>query len=49
VNVVGDYELPDGAIPRIADRLVIERLIQRDIDSSHARLRALCEVAGPAP
>jgi polyketide cyclase/dehydrase/lipid transport protein len=49
VDVSGDYELPDGAIPRIADRLVIERFIQRDIDASHERLRWLCEGSDTSP
>jgi polyketide cyclase/dehydrase/lipid transport protein len=49
VEVTGDYELPEGAIPKIADRLVIERLIQRDIDASHERLRRLCEGSDTSP
>ncbi|HYM83771.1 MAG TPA: SRPBCC family protein [Candidatus Dormibacteraeota bacterium] len=43
VSVDGDYELPDGVIGRIADRLHIERMIERDIESAHASFVALCE------
>jgi hypothetical protein len=42
VRVVGDYDVPDGILPKIADRLFIERSIQRSIDGAHAALVAIC-------
>lgn len=43
VAVEGDYDLPEGLIPRIADRLLIERAIARDIDRANEAYRLLCE------
>jgi hypothetical protein len=42
VRVVGDYDLPDGIVPKILDRLVIERSIQRQIEGAHQALVKLC-------
>jgi hypothetical protein len=42
VHVVGDYDLPDGLVPRIADRLGLERAISHDIDRANASYRELC-------
>jgi hypothetical protein len=41
VRVVGDYDLPDGFLPKIVDRMFVERGIQRQIDGAHATLKAL--------
>jgi hypothetical protein len=48
VRVKGDYELPDNIFVRIADRLIIERSIARDIARANESYRALCtaEAAG---
>jgi hypothetical protein len=46
IEVTGDYELPQRVLPRIIDRLFVERSIQREIDAAHQRLRALCESTG---
>jgi Polyketide cyclase / dehydrase and lipid transport len=43
VTVEGDYDLPEGIVPRIADRLFIERAIDRDIEGAHATFASLCE------
>jgi hypothetical protein len=45
VRVVGDYDVPDGIVPRIVDRLFMERAIQRQIDNAHDAFIALCEQA----
>jgi hypothetical protein len=42
VRVVGDYDLPDGFLPKMVDRLFVERGIQRQIDGAHNELKALC-------
>jgi hypothetical protein len=42
VHVQGDYDLPDGLVPRIADRLGLERAIGHDIDRANASYRDLC-------
>jgi hypothetical protein len=44
VRVVGDYDVPDGILPKIVDRLFIERGIQRQIDNAHAALAELCRL-----
>jgi hypothetical protein len=43
VSVKGDYQLPDGLVSRIADRLVVERTITRDIERANASFVALCD------
>ena len=43
VKVRGDYEVPNNFFAKIADRLVVERTIGRDIDRANASYRALCE------
>lgn len=43
VSVLGDYDLPEGIVPRIADRLFLERAIDRDIEGAHDTFAALCE------
>ncbi len=43
VTVLGDYDLPEGILPRIADRLFLERSIDRDIEGAHDSFAALCE------
>ena len=45
VRVVGDYDVPDGIVPRIVDRLFMERGIQRQIDQAHDAFVALCAQA----
>jgi hypothetical protein len=45
VDVEGDYSLPEGLLTRIADRLVVERTIDRDIERAHRTFVALCEAA----
>jgi hypothetical protein len=42
VRVVGDYDVPDGIVPTIVDRLFMERGIQRQIDHAHDAFVALC-------
>ena len=44
VRVVGDYDLPDGILPMIVDRLFIERGIQRQIDGAHKAFVQLCRL-----
>jgi hypothetical protein len=36
--VAGDYDLPAGLLGRIADRIVVESIIRRQIDGAHAEL-----------
>ena len=43
-----DYELPGGFFGGIADKLFMERQIERDIKHSNANLKALCEAKVPA-
>lgn len=43
-----DYELPGGFFGGIADKLFIERQIERDIKHSNANFKALCEAKVPA-
>jgi hypothetical protein len=38
-----DYELPGGFFGGIADKLFMERQIERDIKHSNATFKALCE------
>jgi hypothetical protein len=45
VRVVGDYDLPDGLLPKVVDRLFVERSIQRQIDQAHDAFVALCDEA----
>jgi hypothetical protein len=45
VRVKGDYELPDNILARIADRLLLERAIGRDIDRANESYRTFCEKA----
>jgi len=42
VRVVGDYDVPDGFVPKLVDRLFMERGIQRQIDNAHDAFVALC-------
>jgi hypothetical protein len=42
VRVVGDYDVPDGILPRLVDHLFMERSIQRQIDNAHDAFVALC-------
>jgi hypothetical protein len=46
--VDGDYDVPANALGRLADRLFVERAVQRDVEYAHANLKALCELAGAA-
>ncbi|HET7028054.1 MAG TPA: SRPBCC family protein [Candidatus Limnocylindrales bacterium] len=41
LDVLGDYDVPPILFPRL-QRLVLERVIGRDIDRAHADLRELC-------
>jgi hypothetical protein len=43
VRVRGDYELPENVFVRIADRLLVERTIGRDIARANESYRAMCE------
>jgi carbon monoxide dehydrogenase subunit G len=43
-----DYELPGGFIGGIADKLFMERQIERDIKHSNENFKALCEAKVPA-
>src|SRR6185369_10743923 len=42
VHVKGDYEVPDNFLARIADRLILERAIGRDIDRANESYRRMC-------
>jgi hypothetical protein len=42
LTVVGDYDVPIRILPKIADRLFVERTIQRQIDAAHQALLELC-------
>jgi hypothetical protein len=48
VRVRGDYELPENFLARIADRLLVERAIGRDIDRANESYRAMCAAAADA-
>ena len=48
VTVRGDYELPVSALARVADRLGLERAIDRDIERANASFRRLCEAVADA-
>ena len=49
IQVVGDYDLPNTILARVASRFGIERTIQRQMNEAHAALLRLCEeVARPA-
>jgi carbon monoxide dehydrogenase subunit G len=37
------YDLPGGPLGALIDRLVVRRVLEREMDQSHARLRALLE------
>lgn len=43
-----DYELPGGLFGGIADKLFMERQIERDIKHSNENFKALCEAKVPA-
>lgn len=43
-----DYELPGGFVGGMADKLFVERAIERDVKHSFENLKAICEVAVPA-
>jgi hypothetical protein len=43
IDVDGDYDVPSNALAHLADRLFIEKAVQRDVDYAHANLKALCE------
>lgn len=43
-----DYELPGGFFGDIADRLFMERQIERDVKHSNENFKALCEAKVPA-
>jgi hypothetical protein len=43
-----DYELPGGFFGGIADKLFMERQIERDIKLSNANFKALCEAKVPS-
>jgi hypothetical protein len=42
VAITGDYDLPDTFLARIADRLVLERAVARDIARANDTYLALC-------
>src|SRR2546422_282263 len=42
LTVVGDYDVPIRILPKIADRLFVERTIQRQIHAAHKALLELC-------
>ena len=43
VNMTFDYELPGGFFGDMADKLFMERAIERDLRHSNENLKALCE------
>jgi uncharacterized protein YndB with AHSA1/START domain len=43
IDVEGDYDVPTNVLAQAADRLFIDRAVQRDVEYSHANLKALCE------
>lgn len=43
VDVQGDYELPFDLLNRLPSRVIAEREIERVVDASHRRLKALAE------
>jgi len=50
VSIRGDYDLPSSILMRIADRLHLERAINRDIERANATYVRLCEAeAGISP
>ena len=50
LDVEVDYDVPPNALAQLADRLFIERAVQRDVDYAHQNLKALCEtLAETAP
>ncbi len=43
-----DYELPGGVVGDIADKLFMERALERDVKHSNENFKALCEAKIPA-
>ena len=43
VHVLGNYSLPNHLLARVADRLLLERAINRDIERANHSYRRLCE------
>ena len=49
LDVDGDYDVPPNSLAQLADRLFVERAVQRDVDHAHANLKALCEGLARSP
>jgi uncharacterized membrane protein len=44
-----DYDLPGGFVGGIADKLFVERAIERDAKHSAENFKAICEADGHVP
>jgi hypothetical protein len=49
ITVEVDYELPGGFVGGMADKLFVERAIERDIKHSLENFKAICEVEEKVP
>jgi hypothetical protein len=49
ITIEVDYELPGGFVGGVADRLFVERAIERDIKHSIENFKAICEVEEQVP
>jgi len=49
VHVKGNYVVPDHFLGRVADRLVVERAITRDVQRANEAYRQLCEAVSRSP
>jgi uncharacterized membrane protein len=49
VTIEIDYELPGGFVGGIADKLFVERAIERDVKHSVENFKAICEAAVGVP
>lgn len=49
VTFTFDYELPGGFVGGMADKLFMERAIERDIRHSNENFKALCEAEAKVP
>ena len=49
ITIEADYELPGGFVGGVADKLFVERAIERDIKHSIENFKAICEAEVQVP
>ena len=49
ITIEVDYELPGGFVGGMADKLFVERAIERDVKHSMENFKAICEVEEAVP